>query len=128
MSYLFQSRACADVFMLQSTGDALLQALGREPAAQGIIEPDAMPDLLTRLQQKLEALEAEKASPISPTASYPETGDPTAHGDDASDDDLTKESSQTDTISARQRWWPFQDMLERSYLAQKAIVWGVASA
>lgn len=114
--------------MLQSTGDALLQALGREPAAQGIIEPDAMLDLLTRLHQKIEALEAEKASHTSPTASYPETGKPSAHGADAANDDPTEESSHTDTVSLRQRWWPFQDMLERSYRAQKAIVWGVASA
>ena len=110
MSYLFQSRACADVFMLQNTGDALLQALGREPAAQGIIEPDAMPDLLTRLHQKLEALEAEKASHTSPTASYPETGMPSAHGADAANDDPTEQSPHTDTVSPRQRWWPFQDM------------------
>ena len=126
MSYLFQSRACADVFMLQSTGDALLKALGREPAAQGIIEPEAMPDLLTRLQRTLEALEAENAQ-ASPTASYPETGTPADHGAEATPDDPT-ESSQTNTVSPRQRWWPFQDMLERSYRAKKAIVWGVASA
>ncbi len=127
MSYLFQSRACADVFMLQSTGDALLKALGREPAAQGIIEPEAMHDLLTRLQRTLEALEAENAH-ASPTASYPETGTPTAPEADASDADPTEKSTHHANVSPRQRWWPFQDMLERSYRAQKAIVWGVASA
>jgi hypothetical protein len=122
MSYLFQSRACADVFMLQSTGDALLQALGREPAAQGIIEPESIPELLARLKQ---AIDADNTANPQQAASYPES---TTHTNKPNDDLDADVHDALATVSLRQRWWPFQDMLQRSYQAQKAIVWGVASA
>ncbi|MCW5640107.1 MAG: DUF1840 family protein, partial [Rubrivivax sp.] len=39
MIYKFRSKAAGDLIMLPAHGDQLLRLLGREPAAQGIIEP-----------------------------------------------------------------------------------------
>ena len=42
----FHSKAGADILMLQGDGEAVLRALGREPAPQGIFEPGQISELL----------------------------------------------------------------------------------
>jgi len=46
MIYKFKSKATGDLIMLGPHGNQMLALLGREPAAQGIIEAAAMPAAL----------------------------------------------------------------------------------
>jgi hypothetical protein len=106
MIYRFRSKATGDVVMLGPNGDELLRLLGREPAAQGIIEPAAMPAAIAVLRQAVEAAEAPA-----------EDRDP---GDDGAG-----RPDRTQGISLRQRIWPVVQMLERAHAAGEAVVWGV---
>lgn len=106
MIYKFKSKAAGDVVMLGANGDQLLRALGREPAAQGIIEVAAMPAAIAALERAVADEEARGASP-----------DETAQGDD--------EARGARGIGLRQRVWPMVEMLRRSHAAGEPIVWGV---
>jgi Domain of unknown function (DUF1840) len=59
--YKFKSKAAGDVIMLGPNGDQLLRLIGREPAGQGIVEPDAMAKAITALQQAVVADEAQRS-------------------------------------------------------------------
>ncbi|MDE1951136.1 MAG: DUF1840 domain-containing protein [Burkholderiales bacterium] len=97
MIYKFRSKASGDVIMLGPHGDLLLTLIGREPAPQGIIEPDAMAAALSALR----AAAAENAS--------------TPGG----------EVEGETPVGLRQRLWPMIDLLERSLAAREPVVWGV---
>ena len=50
MLYTFKSKATANLIMLQANGTRLLQIIGKDPAAQGIVLPDQMPAALLALE------------------------------------------------------------------------------
>ena len=97
MIYKFKSAATGDLIMLGPHGDQLLRLLGREPAAQGIIEPVDMPGAVTAL---LAAVAQEEAP--------------------AADDD-----ERLPPVGLRQRLWPMVEMLRRAQAADAPVVWGV---
>lgn len=101
MIYRFKSRATGDLIMLGPQGDQLLQLLGREPAAQGIIEVAAIPAALAALQA---AMEADR--PPNP------------------DDDDPARPEQP-PVGLRQRLWPMIEMLRQCQQAAEPVVWGV---
>jgi hypothetical protein len=93
--------------MLGPHGDALLRALGREPAAQGIIEPAQMAAALEAIRRAIdteeqERAEAERAAAAEGAKLAPRRGP-----------------------GLRQRWWPMAEMLKRAQAAGQPIVWGV---
>lgn len=112
-SYRFQSKASADVLMMGPDGDAVLRALGREPAPQGIIEPAAMAGAVCAIDAAVVADEAARAlaQPLSARAEA---------GTDADDDEREGQ-----TVTLRQRIWPLLDMLRRAQAEGVPIVWGV---
>ena len=97
MIYKFKSKASGDIVMLGADGDELLRSIGREPAPQGIIEPQAMAAVIARLEAAVAASDGGTAS--------------------GSDDEQP--------VKLRQRAWPMLDMLKRSLAEQQPIVWGV---
>ena len=99
MIYKFKSAVTGDLIMLGPQGDQMLRLIGREPAAQGIIEVGAMPDVLAALQAAVSAAE------------QPELEDPEDRG--------------TPPVGLRQRLWPVIEMLRRCLAAGEPIVWGV---
>lgn len=105
MIYKFRSKAAGDLIMLPAHGDQLLRLLGREPAAQGIIEPADMPAAIAALQAAAEAGAADQAPPA----------------DDAQADD----EAPRDRVRLRQRLWPMIEMLRRAHAADEPVVWGV---
>ncbi len=109
MLYRFRSKASGDVLMLGPQGDELLRAIGREPAAAGIIEPSAIPDALSRLSEAI-ALDDQVRS--------------RSRGDDARRE-AADEATGRDTVSLRRRWWPMVEMMRRCHGQDEAIVWGV---
>ena len=69
-----------DVIMLAPNGDALLRAIGREPAAKGIIEPPAMAAAMAGIQQAVAADEATRADAEREAAARGETLPPREDG------------------------------------------------
>lgn len=107
MIYRFRSQATGDVVMLGPSGDEVLRILGREPAARGIIEPDAMPGAIAALQAAVAAAE-NPANTHDTTATVDGDTDTPARG-----------------VSLRQRVWPMVEMLRRAHAEDTPVVWGV---
>jgi len=96
MIYKFKSKAAGDVIMLAGNGDQLLRALGREPAAKGIIEPAHMPAAIAALQAAI-----------------------------AADEQPPENEDKPAPVGLRQRFWPMVEMLRRAQAAAEPVVWGV---
>jgi hypothetical protein len=109
MVYKFKSKASGDVIMLAAPGDQLMRLLGREPAAQGIIEVAHMPQALQALQAAIDQ-EAQAGK-------GPQVGDATGGAE--------ADPSNPAAVALRQRLWPMLDMLKRAHAAQEPVVWGV---
>ena len=107
MIYKFKSKAAGDLIMLGPNGDALMRALGREPAAQGIIEVAAMPAAIEAIHAAIAADEALQAQAQAEAAARGQSL-PARQG-----------------ISPRQRMGPMLDMLGRAMAAGEPIVWGI---
>lgn len=107
MIYKFKSKATGDIIMMGPTGDALLRAIGREPAPQGIIEAAAMPAAMVAIEQAVAADEAARAEAEADAAARGER------------------LPARDGVGLRQRLWPMVDMLERAAAAGEPVVWGV---
>ena len=107
MIYKFKSKASGDIIMLAPSGDALLRAIGRAPAAQGIIEPAAMAAAIQAIESAVQADEAARAE---------QEHSASAQG---------QRPSHADAVSLRQRFWPMRDMLQRAAAAGQPVVWGV---
>lgn len=103
MIYKFKSKATGDLIMLGPNGDQMLRLLGREPTAQGIIEPAAMSDALRLIDQALAAAETADAAETDPPAD---------------------EGAREHAVGLRTRLWPMRQMLERAEAAGEPIVWG----
>ena len=97
MIYKFKSPAAGDVLMLGPQGDELLRALGREPAAKGIIEVAAMPAAIAALQAAIAN----------------------------ADQPLPDQDNAAPSVGLRQRLWPMVVMLRRALAAVAPVVWGV---
>jgi hypothetical protein len=105
--YKFKSKATGDVIMLGPTGDHMLDVIGREPAAKGIIEPDAMPAAMAAIERAI----------VSEEAAYQQAlADAKAKGEPA---------PRAEAIGIRQRAWPLVEMMKRAHKAGEPIVWGV---
>lgn len=107
MIYKFKSKAAGDLILLGPSGDQILRILGKEPAAQGIILPEAMPAAVKALEAAIAADEAERRRLEQEAA---EAGEPLPP---------------REGVTLRQRAWPMVEMLKRCHAADKEIVWGV---
>src|SRR5215207_6839317 len=107
MIYKFKSKAAGDVIMMGPTGDALLRAIGREPAAKGIIEPADMTGAIAGIELAIAEDEAARAEAEAQAKADGRTLKP-AEG-----------------VGPRQRMWPMVEMLRRAQSANEPIVWGV---
>jgi len=107
MLYKFKSKAAGDLIMLEPNGRRVLEIIGKEPGAKGIIEPQQMAAAIAALEQAIVREDAEHQQVI----------------------DEAKAKGQVppsfESVSLRQRAKPFIDMLRRCEQAGKEIVWGV---
>ena len=106
MIYKFKSKATGDVIMLGPNGDQLLQLLGREPAAKGIIEVADMGVAIAALQRAVQQDEARVAD---------------AEGGGAA----AASGASGKGVSLRQRLWPMVEMFKQAQAAKEPVVWGV---
>lgn len=105
--YKFKSKATGDLIMLDPNGDALLRALGREPAAKGIIEVADMPAAMAAIERAIAQDEAERAQAERDAAAEGRTLPP------------------REGVTPRQRMWPMVEMLKRAHAEREPVVWGV---
>ena len=107
MLYKFKSQAAGDLIMLEPNGRRVLEIIGKDAGAKGIILPEEMPGAISKLEQAITREEAEHQAAI----------------------DEAKAKGQVppkfDAVSLRQRAVPFIDMLKRCEKAGKEVVWGV---
>ncbi len=102
MLYRFRSRADSDLFMNQDPAERILGIIGKVAASQGIIEPADMPRAIAALQAAVE--EEEQRARAAPQA---------------------QGGVRSQSITLRQRAWPFVQLLKRSLDADTPVVWGV---
>ena len=107
MLYIFKSKASANLIMLQPNGERMLEIIGKDISAKGILLPEHMPGAIAALEAAL-ARDGAVSAPGTGTA-----------GSDGTT------SVPEERISLRQRVVPFLDMLRRSHQAGVAVVWGV---
>ncbi len=104
--YKFKSKVTGDLIMLAPHGNQVMTILGREPAAQGVIEADAMLAALGALQAAIDA-EAAAAAEAGQSGATEEDG------------------GGARAVALRQRLWPMMEMLRRAHAAGVPVVWGV---
>ena len=108
MLYKFKSKASGDLIMLEPNGRQVLQIIGKEPAAKGIIEPSQMASAIVALETAIAREEAEQKQ-----------------ADDQAKGAKGDKATRPDGISLRQRAVPFIDMLRRAEKQGEDVVWGV---
>jgi hypothetical protein len=104
--YKFKSKSSGDVIMLGTSGDQVLRALGKEPAAKGIIEAADLPAAMRALDAAIAADEAAREQADREAQAEGRTLAPRE-------------------IGLRQRAWPLLEMMKRAHAAEHDIVWGV---
>jgi hypothetical protein len=107
MIYKFKSKAAGDVIMTGPVGDDMLRAIGKAPAASGIIEVAAMAAAVAALEQAVAGDEAGRTQAEQEAA---------AEG---------RKPAPREGVSLRQRAWPMVEMMKRSLAENADIVWGV---
>ena len=107
MLYKFKSKAAGDLIMLEPNGRRVLQIIGKDPGAKGIVLPDEMPGAIARLEAAIAEEEAEHKAAIEEAKAKGQV------------------PPKFDAVSLRQRAVPFIDMLKRASKAGADVVWGV---
>ena len=110
MLYIFKSRDCADIIMLEPNGRRLLEIIGKEPAPKGIITPQQMPEAVLAMRQAID-LEEQALQ------------DARKRGAEPSGQDASAASAQGVTL--KQRLLPMIEMMGRCAKTQRDITWGV---
>lgn len=111
MPYKFKSRATADLIMLDASARRLLDILGKDADAPGILTVEQIPGALAALEQAVRDDEARRAA----------TGE-TQDEEDANGGDDAQPGAR-DAVSLRQRTAPFVDMLKRSAAEGRDVTW-----
>jgi hypothetical protein len=114
MLYKFRSRAAAPVILLGRSGERLLRAIGKSPAARGVISNEELPLAVELLDTAIEEEEDETLQ--APSAEHAEAD---VHAFPIAEDDR---------VSLRQRAWPLIEMMERCLASGDDIVWETAGA
>ena len=111
MLYKFKSRATADLILLEPHGKRLLQLIGKDPQARGIVTAEQIPAAVAALE----------AAVLDEERRLAEAG-PTEDADER--EAVGADGRERDTVTLRQRAVPFIDMLRRSAAEGHDVVWG----
>ena len=110
MLYIFKSRDCADIIMLEPNGRRLLEIIGKEPEAKGIITPKQMPAAVQAMRRTIEQEEQALLDARRRGAQAPEQGGEAVGGPG---------------VTLKQRLLPMIEMMGRCEKARRDITWGV---
>lgn len=111
--YTFQSRAAADLLMLEATGKHILQLLDKTHGEAGILTVAQIPAALETLEKAVQeddarrkALEADAQSADAQVSAR-----------------VGAESAELGAVTLRQRVAPLADMLRQSLAESKDVTW-----
>ena len=110
MLYIFKSRDCAEIIMLEPNGRRLLEIIGKEPAAKGIITPQQMPEAVLAMRQAIDVEQRALQDARKRGAEQP--------GQDAA-------AAIAQGVTLKQRLLPMIEMMGRCAKTQRDITWGV---
>ena len=110
MLYIFKSRASADVIMFGKDAKLLLEVMGKDADAKGILTVEQLPEAIARLKK---AAEDDRAQVRAYRARL-----------DSGNDLQAIEADKT-AIHLSQRAVPLLDMMETSLREGTPVVWGV---
>jgi len=117
MLFKFKSKSCGDLIMLEEGGKLVLSLIGKEPAAQGIIEVQDMAKSIKLLESVL--LKNGIGEHIAPVESTRlKEGVENKFGGREGDESL-------DPVTVKQRVIPFLEMIKTCQSQGHPIVWGV---
>lgn len=105
--YRFKSRETGDLVMLKPHGQRLLEILGKDPAAPGVLLPQDMPRALDAIRAAVQAEEADQKRQVAEAEAK---GEP---------------PPSFESVSLRMRSTPFIEMVQRAQQAGVEVVWGV---
>ncbi len=105
--YRFKSRETGDLVMLEPHGKRILEIIGKDPGAAGVILPQQMPAAEQALR---DAVLKEEADQQRQREEAQAKGDP---------------APEFDTVSLRLRSTPFIEMMQRCEKAGVEMVWGL---
>jgi hypothetical protein len=105
--FRFKSRETGDLVMLQHHGAHMLEIMGKDPSAPGIILPEQMPGAIEALREAAVQEEQDQKRRIEEAKAK---GEP---------------EPVFDVVSLRTRTLPFIEMMQRCQQAGVEIVWGV---
>lgn len=111
--YTFQSRAAADLLMLEATAKHILQLLDKTPGEPGIITVAQIPGALETLAKAVEDDEARRKA-LEAASQSPDVSVSAKAG---------AESAELGAISLRQRVAPLAEMLRASLAESKDVTW-----
>lgn len=130
MAIRFQSRATADVLMLDAVAERLLTLMGKTPAPQGIVTVAQLAAARAALQAAVLQSEAPSAAPPAPATSVPsaalargrDDADDRDHRDDRDDRD-DRDGAPAAVVSLRQRAAPLLALLAEAERADCDVTW-----
>lgn len=108
MPYIFKSKVHSDILMLNEDAQKILKILGKDGQKKGIIEPQNIPTAIHALKQAIAYEQQSHNSDQEPIA-----------------ENRIKTLPEDTPILLAQRTWPFLEMLNASYAANTAVVWGI---
>ena len=110
MIVIFQSDASGDVIMFGDVAHKMMELMGKEPTAQGIVTVDQLPEALARLRAAVDTDKARLAA---------------MNEDDRPEFEQTPDGQKRAFVSLTQRAAPLIELLEWSLKKQKPVMWGL---
>lgn len=111
--YTFQSRAAADLIMLEATAKHILQLLDKTPGEPGILTVAQIPGALSILDNAVQEDDARRKA-LEEAAKSP---------DAAISAQVGAESAELGAVTLRQRVAPLANMLRDSLAESKDVTW-----
>jgi len=109
MLIVFKSKAAGDVMMFGDVAHALMEIMGKSPAAQGIVTVEQLPGAIARLKAAVAQDKAEK-----PVVDH-----------DERIFEKTAEGGKREYVSLARRAVPLIELLEYSLKEEVPVTWGV---
>jgi hypothetical protein len=107
---IFQSPAAGDVIMFGDVAHRLMEIMGKEAQAKGIVTVEQLPDAIARLRAAMQADKDQRANLQEEDLPQFEVGDG---------------GVKRPYVSLAQRAAPLLELLEWSLKKKKPVVWGV---
>lgn len=112
MIVTFQSAAAGDVIMFGDVAQRMMQIMGKEPSAKGIVTVEQLADAIARLRA---AVAEDKARLAMVAAAERPQNEPSPEG----------KNGERPFVSLAQRAVPLLELLEWALKKQKPVTWGI---